>query len=266
MLDDQAIGVVNATNLTLAAERVSGLFGLGPPRLSALAPLFDDAGDEGAPVLSRLARNGSLGAPLFGLHLEKNTTLGGSLTLGAVDGDLVRDQSLLQWHPVVPFPPFNGAARQNESSPFLQWAVQLTNVTVNGTDPAKLFSAAYPETRNETYALLDSGASGIFGPIEDVEYLFSRVDGSRMVSDGLWLVPCSTRATLTFAFGGRDYVLQPSEWLIGRVSTNQQECLAWPVGVAPSGDGIGWQLGTPFLRTVRSSPTRHGLQRRSERS
>lgn len=96
------------------------------------------------------------------------------------------------------------------------------------------------------------GASGIFGPIEDVEYLFSLVDGSRMVSDGVWIVPCKTRATMSFSFGGRDYVLQPSEWLIGRVSTNTQECLAWPVALPPSGDGIGWQLGTPFLRSVYS--------------
>lgn len=123
---------------------------------------------------------------------------------------------------------------------------------MNGTDPVKLFSAAYPETRNETYALIDSGASGIFGPLEDVEYLFSLVDGSRMVSDGVWIAPCNTRQTMTFSFGGRDYVLQPSEWLMGRVSTNTYECLAWPVALAPSGDGIGWQLGTPFLRSVYS--------------
>jgi len=73
-----------------------------------------------------------------------------------------------------------------------------------------------------------------------------------MVSDGVWIVPCKTRATMSFSFGGRDYVLQPSEWLVGRVSTNTQECLAWPVALPPSGDGIGWQLGTPFLRSVYS--------------
>lgn len=155
-VDDQLIGLINSTNLMLASEHISGLFGLGPPRLSAFADYTNASPGLGGPVLSRLARNASLGYPLFGLHLLQNTSLGGSLTLGAIDGDVVTDQSLIEWHPVVKFPPFKSAPRQNTSSPFLQWAVQLTNINVNGTAPVRLYSAAYPETRNATYALIDS--------------------------------------------------------------------------------------------------------------
>lgn len=42
---------------------------------------------------------------------------------------------------------------------------------MNGTQ-IKLNQTIYEETRNETRALLDSGASGIFGPIEDVSMGF----------------------------------------------------------------------------------------------
>jgi hypothetical protein len=42
---------------------------------------------------------------------------------------------------------------------------------MNGTQ-IKLNQTIYEETRNETRALLDSGASGIFGPIEDVSMEF----------------------------------------------------------------------------------------------
>lgn len=128
VLEDQGFGLINSTNLTLSSQHVSGIFGLGLPRLSGISSLFD--GQQGLPLLSRLAHNSTLEYPVFGLHLDKNTTLGGSLTLGAVDGEIVSDQSLIQWHPLVQFPPFKNATLQNETSPFLQWTVELKNVTV----------------------------------------------------------------------------------------------------------------------------------------
>jgi hypothetical protein len=51
---------------------------------------------------------------------------------------------------------------------------------------------------------------------------------------------------------GRAYVLQPSDYLIGRVSTNRKECLAWPVAQPPTGDGLSWTLGSTFLRSLYS--------------
>ena len=38
---------------------------------------------------------------------------------------------MFQWHPVVEFPPFVNAPPANFTSPYLQWALTLTNVTVS---------------------------------------------------------------------------------------------------------------------------------------
>jgi len=86
-----------------------------------------------------------------------------------------------------------------------------------------------------------------------VAQIFSLIDGSRMVADGRWIAPCNSAQTMSFSFGwvdlcsflrrvvsdlfflesrrGRDYVLQPSDWLMGRVSSVPSECFAWPVAL-----------------------------------
>ena len=50
---------------------------------------------------------------------------------------------------------------------------------------------------------------------------------------------------------GRYVQLQPSDWMYAQVS-GSSFCLAWPRAMASSGDGIDWQLGTPFLKKVYS--------------
>ncbi|KAL7410223.1 aspartic peptidase domain-containing protein [Mrakia frigida] len=248
---NQSIGIITSTNLTLASQHISGIVGLGFPRLSTVANVAGGGGELASPLLNNLASNGTLAYPLFGIHLDRNTTLGGSLSIGAIDSSIIPNQSMLQWHPVVEFPPFNNAPPANFTSPYLQWSLVLTNVTMNGT-AIDLNSTVYPETRGESWALLDAGSSGIFGPIEAVAQIFSLIDGSRMVADGRWITPCNSAQTMSFSFGGRDYVLQPSDWIMGRVASVPSECFAWPVALPPSGDGIGWQLGVPFLRAVYS--------------
>jgi hypothetical protein len=65
------------------------------------------------------------------------------------------DQSLFQWHPVVEFPPFLDAPPSNFTSPYLQWALTLANVTMNGTS-IDLNSTTYPQTMGDSWALLDA--------------------------------------------------------------------------------------------------------------
>jgi hypothetical protein len=76
-------GVINSTNITLASQKISGVLGLGFPRLSTISNLLGEK--VAPPVLASLAGNGSLAYPLFGLHLERNAIMGGSLTLGALE-------------------------------------------------------------------------------------------------------------------------------------------------------------------------------------
>ena len=47
-----------------------------------------------------------------------------------------------------------------------------------------------------------------------------------------------------------NYTLLPSDYIIGPTSSVPELCLAWPKASAPSSDGIDWQIGSAFLRTV----------------
>ncbi|KAI0747287.1 acid protease [Irpex lacteus] len=243
-IPQQAFGLVNASNVTFHND-VSGILGLGFPRLSRIFSSLTN----GTPFFATMAQRGQLAYPLFGLSLTLNSS--GSLTLGAVDGSVVTNLSLIQWNEVVPFAPLLGSA--GNTSSYLQWTIPLSGIQVNGTALAP--QSTYPNvTSKSSLALLDAGTPGIFGPYQDVSRIFASIDGSRLVDSdaGQWVVPCDASETIAFQFGGRTYLLQPTDYLIGPVSGTPDLCLSWPRASPPSSDGIDWQLGSPFLRTVYS--------------
>lgn len=141
-----------------------------------------------------------------------------------------------------------------EGEEYLYWALELSNVTMNGTNIPLTSTYNISTTgRSSSIALLDVGSNGIYGPQQDLIQLFSQIQDARIVSDGQWAVPCSTSQTMTFSFGprGRVIELQPSEWMIGVAQGGLGGmCLAWPVVGQPSQDGVDWQLGLPVLRKV----------------
>ncbi|KAI0367775.1 acid protease [Pilatotrama ljubarskyi] len=238
---NQAFGLATSSDVQFP-DQVSGVLGLGFPRLSAIANNAVNA----TPFFATMAQNGQLDYPLFGLSLTRDS--GGSLSFGAIDGSVVTNRSLIEWSEVVPFAPFG--AESNTSS-YLQWAVVLEGVSVNGT--AITPQPTYPvQTLNSSLALIDAGTAGIFGPFQDVSRIFSLISGARLVDAGQWVVPCDTEETMSFNFGGREFVMQPTDFLIGPASGNPNLCLSWPRALPPSSDGIDWQLGSPFLRTVYS--------------
>ncbi|CAL1716742.1 unnamed protein product [Somion occarium] len=240
---DQAFGVVTSTNVT-NGDQVSGILGLGFPRLSQI---FNSGLGNATPFFSTMAQRGQLDYPLFGLSLTRNSS--GTLALGAIDGSVVGNASLIEWNEVVPFAPF---ATESNTSTYLQWTIQLSGISVGGTTVAPLptYAAA---TNGFSLALLDVGTSGIFGPYQDVERMFSLIEGSRLVdTSGQWAVPCDSNSTIAFKFAQQSYVLQPTDYLIGPAAGDPNLCLSWPRAQPPSSDGIDWQLGATFLRTVYS--------------
>ncbi|EUC54634.1 aspartyl protease [Rhizoctonia solani AG-3 Rhs1AP] len=242
-LTSQVFGLVNDTNVTLAVgdHEASGILGLGFPRLSQIGKSVQGA----VPPVARLAQQGLLTYPIFGLSLRKNDT--GTLSLGAIDADVVKNQTLISWHDVAPFP----TLPNDNSSIYLQWAIHLSAVAINGVN-VTLNSTYHVITGPQPLALFDLGANGIYGPAADVAELFSQIPASRLVGDGQYAVPCDTTLRMSFTFGSRNYTIQPHDYIFARVLDPPNMCLAWPRATAPSDDGIDWQLGTPFLRTVYS--------------
>ncbi|KAL1410880.1 hypothetical protein Q8F55_001823 [Vanrija albida] len=150
----------------------------------------------------------------------------------------------------APAPSTNGVPTtlgQLEGEQYLYWTVALTGIQVNGT--ASALNSSYASIGIPSLALLDVGTNGIFGPQQDVVSIFSHIPDARQVADGQWAVPCNTKATLGFSFGGRYVQLQPDDWIYAGVAGSSM-CLAWPVVAPSTGDGIDWQLGTPFLKNV----------------
>ncbi|KAI0749774.1 acid protease [Daedaleopsis nitida] len=239
----QAFGLVKTSNVSLV-DQVSGVLGLGFPRLSSISNTLTNA----TPFFATLSQNGDLDYPLFGLKLTRDT--GGSLTFGAIDGSVVTDRSAIEWNEVVPFAPFLGSDSDDNSSSYLQWTLVLDGFSVNGSaiNPEPTYPA---QTMNASLALIDVGTAGIFGPYQDVARIFSMIDSARLVDDeaGQYVVPCDTQVTMSFNFGGQDFILQPTDYIIGPASGNPNLCLAWPRALPPSSDGIDWQIGNPFLRT-----------------
>jgi len=240
---NQLIGLVSNTTLALS-DSTSGLLGLGFPRLSAFPNVTNSV-----PLFPRLAQQGLLEYPVFGFHLGWNAS--GSLAIGAIDASVVRNVSDISWNSVASFPPFFAEASEPT---YLHWAIPISSFSVN--DTAADTTPSYPSRNGgHALALIDVGSPGIYGPLEDVSELFDLIDGSRIVDSGKgvqWAVPCDTAVPLTFAFGSANYTLLPEDYLIGPTSDNPNMCLSWPKAHQPQSDGIDWQFGTAFLRTVYS--------------
>jgi len=257
-LPDQVFAVVTNSNVTML-DNVSGIMGLGFPRLSGIPSSVTNS----TPFFPALAQQGVLDYPLFGLSLTNNAS--GSLSFGAIDTTIVKNVSKIGWNQVVEFSPVG--AESNVSS-YLHWVTPLSafairlslvlkycqlKVQSSQVNSKKIFPIpTYANITNSSLALFDIGTSGIYGPYQDVERLFDQIDGARLVDDGLWAVPCDTVVPMTFTFGQQTYTLEPTDYLIGPASGNPEVCLTWPRALSPSADGIDWQFGGPFLRTVYS--------------
>ncbi|KAF9779036.1 acid protease [Thelephora terrestris] len=240
---DQAFGVVNETTVSFTNE-ISGILGLGFPRLSQIY----NTSAHGTPFFSALAQRAIVDYPIFGIYLTRNYT--GTLSLGAIDSGVVNNISNIEWHDVVPFAP-QGAS--NNVSSYLYWALQLSSISVNGTSftPVPTYPSVTPDIGS--LAILDVGTPGIYGPYNDVSNIYSLIPGSRLVDEGgQWAIPCDTLVTMSFSFGGQNFTLQPTDYMIGPASGNPNMCLTWPRASPPTPDGVDWQLGSAFLRSVYS--------------
>ncbi len=83
----QAFALINSTNVTLAAQGISGVLGLGFPRGStitrSLLGFEEQIGNTRTfPFMTSLLQSSNESYPLFGLYL---TQTGGRATFGAVD-------------------------------------------------------------------------------------------------------------------------------------------------------------------------------------
>ncbi|KXN89112.1 Aspartic protease [Leucoagaricus sp. SymC.cos] len=238
---NQTIGLISNSTVLLN-DQESGILGLGFPRLSTIST---NAVNGSIPFFASVAQQGLLNYPLFGFSLTRNLT--GSLSLGAIDASIVTDPRQIGWNAVAQFSP--NAAESNMSS-YLHWAIPLASIGVNGKQLAPVPSQAQA-TGNISFALFDVGTPGLYGssmqPVSCLLLLIFKLNGRQ---GGQWVVPCDTSVPISLTFGSHEYILQPSDYLIGPASGNPNLCISWPRALPPSADGLDWQIGTAFLQTV----------------
>lgn len=102
-----------------------------------------------------------------------------------------------------------------------------------------------------------------------VTRLYRAINGARLVdSFGQWVMPCDTVVPISFTFGfvplhyqvdvsdqsirTQIFEMLPTDYLRGPTSGNPNLCLSWLISFPPNSDGVDWQFGTAFLRTVYS--------------
>ncbi|KAF9532604.1 acid protease [Crepidotus variabilis] len=240
-LANQTFGMVTTSNVTFT-DQISGILGLGFPRLSSIEKKLPDS----LPFFANLAAQGLLEYPLFAFSITRNNT--GTLTLGAVDAAVVSDPRAISWFPVAEFPPFGS---EDNVSTYFEWAIPIALFNVNGKSFTPIPTYTSQAQNSPSFALFDIGSPGIYGPLQDVSRIFDSIDGARLVDpSGQWAVPCDTALPMSFTFGTKTYVLQPTDYLIGPTSGSPNMCLSWPMASPPSPDGVDWQMGDAFMRTV----------------
>jgi len=279
-LDNQSVAAIDQTNTGLSDQGISGIFGIGFPNPLAGSVIYGDtlAASLGSlssniqptteltdafistlstqgPFTSRLAANGQLSQPLFTVTLEReDVEVGGNLgqlTLGALPAGV--NQNDITWVPVRLYSEDEGGlagSSINTSEVFpVRWEVPLDKVTLNGqTLPA-------PSLGNISYtALIDSGTSFLAGPTTVVNTIYESIspDGASSFSssDGPQ-IPCATPIHLSFFIGGKEFPVDPRDFLGFQPST--EACTAGLL--QPTDDPaptalMSWILGDPFMKST----------------
>jgi len=115
----------------------------------------------------------------------------------------------------------------------------MTAVTVNGADTGLTGRTA----------ILDTGTTLIIAPSADAELVNTMLGGSS--SDGQYIVPCTTNASVVLTFGGAAFPIQATDIAVLPVDLND------PTGDCTSGIQSGtvgtdteWLVGDVFLKNA----------------
>jgi len=261
-----AISDTNNSGLTYGA---SGIFGLGFPsgslvQAAAIDSKFNSPSTtddfvlgtaSDGPLLSRIAMSGSLEQPMFTITLQRDiidiSGSNGLLTVGNLPNGI--DNSSLTWVPVRLYKPEDGGMNPptfapNEIYPF-RWEVPIEGVIFDG----QRLPAFSPNGSESTVsALLDTGNSAIRGPKDAVNSILSEVSSAFAANpNAAPTFPCSVPHNLTFQIGGKNFSVDPRDFMSQNAPGDAKTCVASNVvGTDPptSGALFSWNLGDPFFQ------------------
>lgn len=203
-----------------------------------------------APLLARLVVTNALSFPLFTIALQRDTVeVGGNvglLSIGALP-NWMKNESVT-WVPVRMYTKEQGGLPPPPDSPNEQypiaWEVFVDDVFLDGE---KLPRSTLSPPSIALSALIDTGNSLLRGPADVVQAIFSKL-GPR--------IPCSEPHTLAFQIGGKQFPVDPRDFVNQAYTSSVDECKPNLVQTDPPKVGkylYSWSLGDPFLKSVISS-------------
>ncbi|ETW75583.1 aspartic peptidase [Heterobasidion irregulare TC 32-1] len=203
--------------------------------------------ESNGPLVSRLATQGKLAAPLVTITLQRDTVdVGGNLGMLSI-GELPRGVKAdsLTWVSLRGYTTAEGglpapAESPNEVYP-LAWEIPIDDVYFDGQ---KLPKSNLTSSKISLSALVDTGNSLIRGPQDVVQAVMSRL--------GKNTYPCGEAHTLAFKIGGKMFNVDPRDFGSQTYINSVDQCSPNLVATDPPGEGFlySWSLGDPFLKSA----------------
>lgn len=226
-LPNQKIGLAHIESKDFSDPSVpfDGLMGLAKEQLSnAQVP---------TPIDSLFAA-GLVPAPVMGYHLGRvadggNGTNDGQVTFGGVDatkftGELVE----------IPNVSTQGFWEGALSGVFLSNGEEVSDLGLSNRS-----------------AILDTGTTLIVAPTKDADAVHKAISGSRSDGQGGYYIPCTFNQTLSLAFDGTSFDIDPRDMTFLPVDENnlQGECVS-SISAGQVGQENEWLVGAAFLKNV----------------
>ncbi|KAL4246838.1 peptidase A1 family protein [Abortiporus biennis] len=266
---NQTFAAINDTNNLAVVSGGAGIFGLGFPTESFVqyalvdqnnpthsSNVFVENMDTDGPLVARLAMTGQLKHPMFSISLQRDAIdaggNNGSVTIG--DFPVGVDNSSFTWVSVRLYSHEDGGLSTptfapNEIYP-LRWEVPLDGVFLDGD---RLPDTNLTGVNKGLTALIDTGNSILRGPSDVVNNVLSQVSpafSANNQADPIY--PCSTPHTLAFQFGGKQFLVDPRDFVSQNKAGDANNCLAdniVPTDPPQTGTLFSWSLGDTFFKS-----------------
>ncbi|WFD25090.1 hypothetical protein MNAN1_000053 [Malassezia nana] len=220
-LNKFTFGMASSESNDFGASKIpfDGLLGLGG---SGLSVTNEDT------IVEALMKANQVQAPIVGYRLGRAADGAGKnkgqITFGGIDESQISG-SLTQ---------------MDNQSKKGYWEVKLDSVSVGGK-----------QVSGSSTAILDTGTSLIIAPQDAADAIHDAIDGAKPDGNGGYTLPCTTKAHLSFTFGGTSFKMDSRDLLFApKDSNNLQGTCVSAVSTGSTMDGAGWLLGASFLKNV----------------
>ncbi|CAB4417677.1 unnamed protein product [Rhizophagus irregularis] len=189
--------------------------------------------DNQAPTVVSTLINQKTINPLFSFHLGRVSDFDddSTFTLGGVDKTKFKGE--ISFNPVVKTPIIDTIAF---------WLINADDASVN----KKRLGFTGKK------GLIDTGTSVILMPDDDAKKVHDQIPGSSFDPvNGVYIIPCDTKASVAFIFKGISYPLDPRDLILTPLDGTRCVSNIFP-GFNFDGNNDIWLLGTPFLKNVYS--------------